>query len=191
MKRMIELMKTDMIAIGAKHDLWHLLLYVLFSYNKRPVLIIRIINNSRGGIKQLLKMYLRSKYMIEVSCKNIGGYLRLPHPRGIILAATSIGSNCLIGQWVTLGGNNCKKRKNEKGEIIEIPTIGNNVQILAGSVVAGPVILGDEIVIGANSTVTFDVPSNTLIYNRPSISTNKIKVPGYLGAFYRINEHHE
>ena len=190
MKRMIELMKTDMAAIGAKHDLWHLLLYLLFSYNKRPVLLIRIINNS-GGIQKVLRMYLRSKYMIEVSCKEIGGYLRLPHPRGIILAATSIGSNCLIGQWVTLGGNNCKIRMNEKGERIEIPTIGNNVQILAGSVVAGPIILGDEIVIGANSTVTFDVPSNTLIYNRPSVSTSRIKVPGYLGAFYRINEHHE
>ena len=55
MKRMIELMKTDMAAIGAKHDLWHLLLYLLFSYNKRPVLLIRIINNSGGGYSKSVK----------------------------------------------------------------------------------------------------------------------------------------
>lgn len=124
--------------------------------------------------------------MVEVSCQDIGEYFRLPHPRGIILAAKSIGKNCMIGQWVTIGGNNRKHKINEKGERIETPQIGNNVQILAEAVVASPIIIENEIVIGANSTVTFDIPSNSLIYNRPAISSNNNKVPSYKGAFYRI-----
>ena len=139
-----------------------------------------------GLVKVFFRWFLRHHYMIEGSCFSIGPYLRLPHPRGIILAAESIGSNCLIGQFVTLGGNNCKFRILD-AKIIELSQICNNVQILAGSVVAGPIIVENEVVIGANSTVTFNVSSNSLIYNRPSLSTNKINVPGYLGAFYRHN----
>lgn len=44
-------------------------------------------------------------------------------------------------------------------------------------------IKSDLIAIGANSTVTFNVASNSMIYNRPSISRKKIRVPGYKGPF--------
>lgn len=123
--------------------------------------------------------------MIEVSCNQIGSHLRLPHPRGIILCAESIGSNCLIGQFVTIGGNNCKKRI-ENNKYIYLPTIGNNVQISAGSVVGGPCIIGNNTVIGANTTITHDVPSNTLIYNQTTVSKKRIIVPGYTAPFYSL-----
>lgn len=98
-----------MEAIGGKKTFLYICLYLLFSYNKRPLIIIRL-SKKKGIISTILKWYLRNKYMIEVSCDQIGSHLRLPHPRGIILCAESIGSNCLIGQFVTIGGNNCKKR---------------------------------------------------------------------------------
>ena len=131
----------------------------------------------------ILKRYLRNKYMIEVACNQIGSHLRLPHPKGIILCAESIGSNCLIGQFVTIGGNNCKKRV-ENNKDIYLPTIGDNVQISAGSVIGGPCIIGNNIVIGANTTITHDVPSNTLIYNQTTVSKRKVIVPGYKAPFY-------
>ena len=106
----------------------------------------------------------------------------MPHPYGIILSAEKIGQNCLIGQYVTLGGNNCKERL-EEGKCIRTPIVGDNVNILAGSVVAGPIIIGNDVVIGSNSTVTFDVEANTLLYNRPIVSKHKIIVPGYKRAF--------
>lgn len=149
--------------------------------------MIRLLNS--GKFKFIFKYILRKKYLIEVSCEKIGPYLRLPHPRGIILSAYEIGSNCLIGQWTTIGGNNCERRKIEKeGDIIEIdnPMIKNNVQIYAGAVVAGPIVIGNDVVIGANSTVTFDVDSHSLYYNRPNLSNHRICVPGYKGAFYKI-----
>lgn len=71
------------------------------------------------------------------------------------------------------------------GGKIFIPTIGDNVQIYAGSVVAGPITIGNDVVIGANSTVTFNVASYSMIYNRPSMSRKKIRVPGYNGPFQK------
>ena len=179
----IDLIKSDLIAISAKTDIFHLLLYFLFSYNKRPLFLIRIAN-SNWRIAKMCRRYLKSKYLIELGCKNIGPYLRLPHPKGIILSATEIGSNCLIAKWVTLGGNNCEYTlMSHGGGKIFIPTIGDNVQIYAGSVVAGPITIENDVIIGANSTVTFNVASNSMIYNRPSISRKKIKVLGYKGPF--------
>lgn len=70
-----------------------------------------------------------------------------------------------------------------RGGKIFVPTIGDNVQIYAGSVVAGPITIENDVIIGANSTVTFNVASNSMIYNRPSISRKKIRVPGYKGSF--------
>lgn len=138
-----------------------------------------------GGVISLICRYvLRSWYHIEANCKDIGPYLRIPHPYGIILSATKIGSNCLIGQYVTLGGNNCRYRI-EQGKELRTPIIGDNVNILAGSVVAGPIVIENDVVIGANSTVTFDVKANTLLYNRPFVSHHKIVVPGYKGAFIK------
>lgn len=177
----IDLIKSDLIAIGAKTDIFHLLLYFLFSYNKRPLFLIRIAN-SNWRIAKICRRHLKSKYLIELGCKDIGPYLRLPHPKGIILSAIKIGSNCLIAQWVTLGGNNCKYTLIGGGKIF-VPTIGDNVQIYAGSVVAGPITIENDVIIGANSTVTFNVASNSMIYNRPSISRKKIKVTGYKGPF--------
>lgn len=69
---------------------------------------------------------------------------------------------------------------------IYLPTIGNNVQISAGSVIGGPYIIGNNTVIGANTTITHDVPSNTLIYNQTTVSKKRIIVPGYTAPFYSL-----
>lgn len=183
-----DLIKSDLIAIGAKTNLIWIILYLLFSYNKRPLILIRLINGC-GKYNFIFKYILRKKYFIEVGCKNIGPYLRLPHPRGIILSATEIGENCLIGQWVTIGGNNCKTKlivKNNNSIIIDTPIIKNCVQIYSGSVVAGPIIIGNDVIIGANSTVTFDVENNSMLYSRPNISKHNVVVPGYKGPFNKL-----
>lgn len=48
-------------------------------------------------------------------------------------------------------------------------TIGNNVFIGTGAVIAAPVIIGDGAVIGANSVVTRDVTENTIVAGVPAV----------------------
>lgn len=71
-----------------------------------------------------------------------------------------IGSNCIIGTCVTIGG---------KGKKIQgAPTIGNNVTISTGAKVLGPITIGDNSVIGANAVVLTNVPANSTAVGIPA-----------------------
>lgn len=48
--------------------------------------------------------------------------------------------------------------------------------ILTNAVVGGPIIIEDNVVIGANCTCTHDVDQNSIIYSKQYISDKKIKV---------------
>ena len=63
-----------------------------------------------------------------------------------------IGNDCIIGTSVVLGG---RHEFNPGG-----PIIGNNVYIGTGAKIIGPVTIGDNVKIGANSVVMCDVPDN-------------------------------
>ena len=51
----LDLIKTDLAAIHAKSDMWHIILYSLFSHDKRALLLIRLAN--RGGNFKALQAY--------------------------------------------------------------------------------------------------------------------------------------
>lgn len=183
----LELIKSDFKARGVNPTLSRIIISALFSYGAKPLIYIRLCNMGGGKIYHFMRLILIRKlkkhYHIELGCNEIGPYLRLPHPYGIIIAAKSIGENVMIGQYVTIGGNNCKERQDSNGKLIHTPVIGNNCQISAGSVVAGPIVIGDNVVIGANSTITKDISSGTLLYNSTGVSRHSYIVPGWMGAF--------
>ncbi len=77
----------------------------------------------------------------------------------IIHARAKIGKNCVIGSCVTIGG---------KSGWWEVPEIGDNVDISSGSKILGPVRIGSNVIIGANSVVTKDVPDNCVVAGVPA-----------------------
>ena len=77
----------------------------------------------------------------------------------VIHGRVVIGKNCLIGQGVTIGG---------KSGWYEVPVIGDNVHINAGARLLGPIRIGDNVVIGANSVVVKDVPSDCVVAGVPA-----------------------
>ncbi len=82
----------------------------------------------------------------------IGKGLFIDHGMGVVIGSSAeIGDNCTIYHGVTLGGTG--KDKGAKRH----PTIGNNVLIGAGAKVLGPIIIGDNSTIGANTFVSSDV----------------------------------
>lgn len=148
----------------------------LFSHHARALICVYIVSHSRNKYHTLIiRKFLRSHYHIECSCRQIGYRLMLPHPRNIIIVAESIGDNVQVNQNVTIGGNMHKKKQREWGEQ-KLPIIGNNVVVYTNAVVGGPIIIEDNVIIGANCTCTHDIPANTLVYNKQYISSRKIKV---------------
>ena len=89
----------------------------------------------------------------------------------MIHARAVIGKNCMISSCVTIGG---------RGKHYEVPVIGDNVQISTGSKILGPVHIGNNVVIGANSTVLKDIPSNCVAVGSPArIIKENINIKDY------------
>ena len=88
----------------------------------------------------------------------IGYGFFIDHGTGVVIGETTeIGNNVTMFQGVTLGG-----RGNEKGRKRH-PTICDTVFIGSGAKILGPVIIGANAKIGANSVVLKDVPEGATI----------------------------
>jgi serine O-acetyltransferase len=89
----------------------------------------------------------------------IGPGLHLVHPFNVLIGrGVEIGEQCQIYHEVTLG----------TGQIPGTPKIGNRVVIYPGARLLGGVVIGDNVLIGANCVVTRDVPSGSVILAAPS-----------------------
>lgn len=110
---------------------------------------------------------------IPASAK-IGHSFYIGHFGGVILNANSIiGDNCNISQGVTIG---ISGQDDKRG----VPVIGNNVYIGVNSVVAGKIIIGDHVLIGACSLVTHDVEENAVVLGVPAVKISDKSSKGYI-----------
>ncbi|MDP4090110.1 MAG: serine O-acetyltransferase EpsC [Bacillota bacterium] len=92
----------------------------------------------------------------------IGRGLFIDHGMGVVIGETAeVGENVTIYHGVTLGGTGKDKGKRH-------PTVGDNVIIGAGAKVLGPVYIGNEAKIGANTVVLTDVPSKATAVGAPA-----------------------
>ncbi len=95
----------------------------------------------------------------------VGRRLHIYHHGATMLGARAIGDDCHVRHNTTLG----VLRLDDPGAI---PVIGNHVEIGVGAVVAGPVHVGDDAVIAANSLVLKDVPPRAMFMGVPARQAN-------------------
>lgn len=94
----------------------------------------------------------------------IGKNLNFPHPINIVIGdGVIIGDNVTVYQGVTIG---VYKTKRDGTNNSGYPYIGNNVKIYTGAIILGNIKIGDNTIIGANSVVTKDIPSNSIYMER-------------------------
>ncbi|MCP4105934.1 MAG: serine O-acetyltransferase [Desulfobacteraceae bacterium] len=94
----------------------------------------------------------------------IGEGFQIHNGFGLVIGReVKAGTNFNVSQGVTVGGNWGKRKE---GRIY--PVIGSNVWIMAGAVVAGPITVGSNVLIGANSVVIRDVPDNVVVAGTPA-----------------------
>jgi serine O-acetyltransferase len=92
----------------------------------------------------------------------IGRRLFIDHGSGVVIGETSeIGDDVHLYQGVVLGGVTLQKKKRH-------PTVGNHVMIGAGTIVLGPIVIGDRARIGAASLVIHDVPAEAIAVGVPA-----------------------
>lgn len=99
----------------------------------------------------------------------IGRGLVIDHGMGVVIGETAeIGDDVLLYHGVTLGGTGKDKGNRH-------PTLGNNVVIGAGAKVLGPIYIGSNSKVGANSVVLKDVPEGATAVGIPAKNIIKIK----------------
>ena len=101
---------------------------------------------------------LKVKYGIDISYRaNIGKGLYIGHFGGIVIHGDAqIGSFCNLSQGMTIGSL-------ARGKNMGIPKIGNRVFIGPGATILGGISIGDDVLIGTNAIVTFDVPNHSVV----------------------------
>lgn len=107
----------------------------------------------------LIKWMLPPEHTLHIWCPSIGGGCHFEHNYATYLNAESIGENLYCLHLVTLGNDSHGRR----------PTIGNNVRLMTGATVFGPVTIGDDVTIGAGCVVNRDVPPRCTVVGNPAV----------------------
>ena len=87
---------------------------------------------------------------------NIGKGIYMAHGSGIVLHNDlCMGEYCNIGHQVTIGYGG-------RGDKSGVPKVGDRVFIGPGAKIFGPIVIGNDVAIGANAVVTKDLPDNAV-----------------------------
>jgi serine O-acetyltransferase len=123
-----------------------------------------VLNNMRiPVIPRFLSMINRFMTGIEIHPgAKIGEGFFIDHGMGIVVGETAeVGDNCVLFHNVTLGGTGHHEDKRH-------PTLGNNVLVGTGSVILGPVFVGNNVNVGAKTVIiNRDVPSYCTVVGTP------------------------
>lgn len=91
----------------------------------------------------------------------IGPQFFIDHGSGVVIGETAeIGRQVTLYQGVTLGGTGFQPGKRH-------PTLGDSVTVGSGAKLLGPISVGDNAKIGANTVVVEDVPPSSTVVGNP------------------------
>ncbi len=91
----------------------------------------------------------------------IGRRFFIDHGAGVVIGETAVIGECVtLYQGVTLGGTGFQRGKRH-------PTLGDNVTVGSGAKLLGPIAVGDNAKIGANTVVVEDVPPSSTVVGNP------------------------
>ena len=91
----------------------------------------------------------------------IGKNLFIDHGMGVVIGQTAvIGDDCTIFHGVTLGGKGDGEKRHA--------TIGDRVMLGASAQLIGPVVIGNDVKIGAGAVVVKDIPAGATAVGNPA-----------------------
>jgi serine O-acetyltransferase len=133
--------------------------YRFGQWARRSPLLVRIVADP---LYVVLNVLVKICWGIELPrSARIGRGLYIGHFGGIhISSAAVIGKNCNLSQDVTIGVAGSGDRRG-------VPVIGDNVYLAPGVRVYGPIHVGNNVKLGANTVVHKDIPDNAVVVLDP------------------------
>ncbi len=153
----LEYIKSDLYRYCGKVSIFSFIKKFILSFTYRHQVYIRLSNAQNfvkyiGRILYYASRFFHRRIQISYKCK-IGYGLYIGHDGPIVVSPyTTIGDNCNLSQFTTIGTND------DEGA-----TIGNNVYIGPNVCVVGKVKIEDNTTIGAGSVVVKDIPSEATV----------------------------
>jgi serine O-acetyltransferase len=156
--------RADLRAHGGNwgsQGFWVLVVYRFgrWRYGVRPAFLRKLFSLAYRILFKLVQVLTG----IELPCEvQLGRNFVIDHFGGIVISGyAKFGDDCRIRNGVVVG----------LGKVDEpcAPSIGNNVDIGSGAKVLGNVVIGDNVLIGANAVVICDVPSNSIAVGVPAV----------------------
>lgn len=129
-------------------------------------------------LKIRMKLLKRTSLIDIPPQTRIGEGLYMYHTGSVIVNShAKIGRNVTLSPGITIG-----KTINKVTGEDEHPTIGNRVWIGANAIIVGGITIGDNVLIAANTFITENVPSNTIVFGNPAImkQNKKNSTKGYI-----------
>jgi serine acetyltransferase len=119
-------------------------------------------------IYRVLAVFVRNVYGIEILVQSrIGRRLLIGHQHGITIHQNAvIGDDCVVLQGVTIGQS--VDSRGLPPPAPPAPKLGNRVRVGAGAVLAGDIVIGDDVRIGPNAVVMTNVPAGAMVSAPPS-----------------------
>lgn len=144
----------------------------------------------KGGFinrKRALRMenMLEEKYHMRICCTaKIGENFEIRHPMGIYIGKTTeIGSGCKVYPFFVSIASIKDDKELIRNHVRRHPKFGDDCLLGSKATVVGPIIIGDDVTIGAGAIVTKDVPSHSVVKGvnqirpkRPDEISDKYKV---------------
>jgi serine O-acetyltransferase len=113
-------------------------------------------------VPRVLAYTSRSVTGVEIHpAASIGSEFFIDHGSGVVIGETAeIGDRVTLFQGVTLGGTGFARGKRH-------PTLEDDVTVGSGAKLLGPVTIGQNAKVGANTVVIEDVPPRTTVVGNP------------------------
>jgi serine O-acetyltransferase len=144
----------------SRQGLWAIAVYRFgrWAHSVHPA-ILRAILSMVYSCLRVLSQVLTG---IDLPCEaTVGRRFLIENFGGIVISPDAVfGDDVVVRQGVTID----RRRTGERGA----PTIGDRVDVGAGAKILGPIIIGDDVLIGANAVVIRDIPSNSIAVGIPA-----------------------
>lgn len=142
-------------------------------YRVRP----RIVGRVLGGLSFIAQRVFTAITGVEINPHaHLGPGLLIPHDGHIVIGPVRVGRHCTISHSVTLG----QGLQGDDAAHEDTPVLGDRVWVGPGAVIAGPIQVGSDASVGANSVLLRDVPARGVVLGVPA------RVLSYKGSFSQV-----